>query len=387
MKPIFYLLVFVLFSKIVTAQTDEGEQLKKTFLKKADSAVLEKVKLNFAVPDIPAFKALGVDPSFILRPSAVADFAFMLGSFAGNGFSTIPKDVAIEVAPGLLIKPWYTLQDYREKAGLRLLTKTRISFGTNENEETKVNDISAGLRTTIFDKGDFRLNEAFQKENIFSKMELLQGELSKRLRVVQRRMGIDVFADLDPERQKEIRDSIFTTVQTDAGFMLDTVVKNSIAKYKKENWNASRMDVAYALLLRSPDSLIGKIKLNKHSFWTTIAIKPGAKNTWAQLLLGVNNAVYKENNSWVNEFIGNLRFYAGTNKFKGLFEMQYQNKNKALNLSGSTLFTQLGVEVSFFNGMWIQFSTGIINALEGNNKSALKSNLNLSFSFPESFRF
>ncbi len=365
----------------------EGEELKKTFLKKADSAVLEKVKLNFAVPDIPAFKALGVDPSFILRPSAVADFAFMVGSFAGNGFSTIPKDVAIEVAPGLLIKPWYTLQDYREKAGLRLLTKTRISLGTNENEETKVNDISVGMRTTIFDKGDFRLNEAFQKENIFAKMEFLQTDLSKRLRIVQTKIGIGAFANLPPERQQEIRDSIFSAVQTDAGYILDTVVKNSIAKYKKENWNASRMDFAYALLLRSPDSLIGKIKLNKHSFWTTIAIKPGAKNSWAQLLLGINDAVYKENDKWFNEFTGNLRFYGGTNKFKGLFEVQYQNKNIAANLTKSTLFTQLGVEVSFFNGMWIQFSTGIINTLEGDNKSALKSNLNLSFSFPENFRF
>lgn len=384
MKPIFYGLVFILISKGVAGQVD-GD-LKNIFLRKADSAVLQKVKLNFAVPDIPAFKALGVDPSFILRPSAVADLAFMVGSFAGNGFSTIPKDVAIEVAPGLLIKPWYTLQDYRTKGGLRLLTKTRISLGTNENAETKVNDISVGLRTTIFDNGDFRLNGAFQKENIFSKMDFLQNDFSNRLQRIQIKLGMPVFMNLSTDRQREIRDSVLNEVQTDAGFMLDTVVKNSIAKYKRDNWNASRMDFAYALLLRSPDSLIGKIKLNKHSFWTTLAIKPGANNTWAQLLLGINDAVYKDGNTWMNEFTGNLRFYGGTNKFKGLFEVQYQNKNIAAKLNRSTLFTQLGVEVSFFNGMWIQFSTGIINALEGDNKSALKSNLNLSFSFPESFK-
>ncbi len=36
-------------------------------IEKADSVVLGKAQLDFAVPDIPAFKAIGADPSSILR--------------------------------------------------------------------------------------------------------------------------------------------------------------------------------------------------------------------------------------------------------------------------------------------------------------------------------
>jgi hypothetical protein len=43
------------------------------------------------------------------------------------------------------------------------------------------------------------------------------------------------------------------------------------------NWNASRVDVAYSLLLQSPDTLVSNIKVNKHFFWATVALKPGTK--------------------------------------------------------------------------------------------------------------
>lgn len=383
MKKIVYL--SLLFFASIAAFSQSGEETQ-VMLKKADSAVLQKVRLDFSVPDIPAFKSLGVDPSSMLRPSAAKDFSLMLNSFKG-GPSIVPQDLAVEVAPALLITPWYTLQEYREKGGLRLLTKTRISLGSSDNEKTGVNRMAAGLRTTLFDHGDFRLDEAFLKENIYSKMELLQGGLSDRLQQVIIQMGGPViFASLPPARQQKIRDSIFKAVQADAGFMLDTIVKNSIAKYKKESWNASRMDFAYALLLQSPDTLIGHIKLNKHSFWTTLALKPGAHNNWAQILLGVNNTIYKISDSWRNAFTGNFRFCAGTNKFKGLLEVQYQSKNNVLFPDRSNLFTQLGVEASFFNGTWLQFSTGVLNALQGVRFSALRNNLNIAISFPENFR-
>ena len=35
----------------------------------------DKYKLDFVIPDIPAFKALNIDPSNILRPSDVKKFA------------------------------------------------------------------------------------------------------------------------------------------------------------------------------------------------------------------------------------------------------------------------------------------------------------------------
>lgn len=370
-----------------TAQDGGEERLKKIVLQKADSVVLGKAKLDFAIPDIPAFKALGVDPSNILRPSAVKDFSLMLNNFGDNGFSTIPRDLAVEVAPALFLKPWYTLQQYRQNGALRFLTKSRISLGTNDDAATRVNTIATGFRATLFDKGDFRLDSAFQQEHIFARMGQLQDGLSTRLAEYIRRIGGPVvYAQLDRARQAEIRDSIFRAVESDAGFVLDTVVKQSIETYKREHWNASRMDFAYALMLRSPDTLVSNVRLNQHSFWATLALKPGARNSWGQLLLGVAQNLVREDDRWLSSFTGSMRFYAGTNKFKGLLEVQYRSKDQKSLRGPATLFTQLGVEASFFNGMWIQFSTGIFNALEGDNKSALRSNLNLSLSFPENFK-
>jgi len=45
----------------------------------ANSTVHNNYRINFAIPDISAFKALEVDPSNILRPSTVKEVAEKLG--------------------------------------------------------------------------------------------------------------------------------------------------------------------------------------------------------------------------------------------------------------------------------------------------------------------
>lgn len=155
-------------------------------LKRADSTVLGKAVLDFAVPDIPAFKALGIDASNILRPSSAKELGVAFSNLAKGDVSVIPRNVAIEVAPILFIKPWYTLEQYRTKAGLRILNATRISLGTNEDAETGVNSVAIGLRTTLFDKGDFRSDAAFQQKHIYDKMGAIQQQMAERRRTVIR---------------------------------------------------------------------------------------------------------------------------------------------------------------------------------------------------------
>ena len=87
-----------------------------------------------------------------------------------------------------------------------------------------------------------------------------------------------------------------------------------------------------------------------------------------------------------NEFTGNFRFYAGANKVKGFIESQYQNIESPNKARLETLYAQVGVEANIFKGVWIHFGTGVLNALNGNNKSQLLSNLNLYLTFPEDFK-
>ncbi|RYE00932.1 MAG: hypothetical protein EOP50_02890 [Sphingobacteriales bacterium] len=358
------------------------DSMRQVYIFKADSVVLSKVKLDFAVPDIPAFKALDVDPSNILRPSAPRDFSLMLSGFRGT--SLIPKDLAVEVAPALFLKPWYTKQQYRQQYGLRLLTKTRISFGTKQDDVTSVNSVAFGLRTTLFDKGDFRLDSSFER-SIYFRLDQVQDAWGTLVNNYKAKVGIEAYASLGTVRQNAITDSLYFIAQGN-GVNIDSFVRNSIQEYKKKNWNASRLDFAYALQLQSPDSLVSNVRLNKHALWATLALRPGKNNHWAQILLGFRAAPAVSDDTWYNDMTGSFRFYGGTNRFKGLLELQYQNTEHPGLDRTESFFTQVGVELNVYQGIWLQFSTGILNALNGDNKSSLRNNLNLSFALPENFR-
>lgn len=365
-----------------TQAQDENFTIKSS----GDSTILGKTVLDFAVPDIPAFKALGIDPSNILRPSSAKELGVVFSNLSNGNASVIPKNVAIEVAPLLIAKPWYSLGDYKKNYWLRFVSKARISLGTNHDSETGVNTIAAGLRATIFDKGDFRSDDSFQKEHTFSKMGDYQKRFGDKMRAFIIACGSpEIYKNLPEDRRKVIEDSLKNKVTEEMNFDLDKDIDDAIEVYKKKSWNAPRLDFAYSLLLQSPDSLINNVKLNKHLFWATWAIKPGKNNTWAQILVGINNSLYREEGKWINEFSGNMRFYGGTNRFKGLLEVQYLNIDHVTTDRFESLFTQIGIEASLYKGSWIHFSTGIVNALKGDNKSALKSNLSIFLTFPEDF--
>lgn len=384
----FFSFFFACFVATAGFSQDDNTKLtsaKAISVKKADSLVFGKAQLDFAVPDIPAFKALGVDPSSILRPSSPKQFSLMFSNLASSGFSAIPRNAAVEIAPALITNTWYTQDQYRSRPALRLLTKTRLSLGTNQDEATGVNTIAFGLRTTAFDKGDFRMDAQFQRDSIYSKIDAFHNNIAARLENVKIIYGIRQYIALPQAKREQIIDSLQLIARAETGDV-DEIIDAAIENYKKLNWNASRLDFAYSMLLQSPDSLIGNVQMNKHLLWATIALRPGKNNHWAQLLIGTNLSTYRMQDDWYTEFTGNLRFYAGANRIKGLFELQYQDIDRPVGSRTRTLFTQLGVEASLFRGIWLQFSTGIINALEGNNRSALKGNLNVSLTLPENFR-
>jgi hypothetical protein len=170
------------------------------------------------------------------------------------------------------------------------------------------------------------------------------------------------------------------------GFDLDAMVAQSMQDFKKKNWNAPRMDVAYALVMQSPDSLIGSIKLNKHMMWFAWAFRPGRNNRNSQFIIGMNNSLYKAEGKFYNEFTGNFRFYIGKNRLKALAEAQYQNIDHPMIGRTETLYSQVGVELAIYKSIWLHFGTGFLNALDGTAKSQLISNLNLYLTFPENFK-
>ena len=376
------ILILVIALPLFTLAQDDND-LKSFYIKKAKESTVEQIRLDFSVPDIPAFKALGNDPSNILRPSSAKDLAFMIGSFRSSGNFLIPKNFSLEIAPGLLLKPWYRLEDYQQKAGIRFLTKLRISAGSDANDATGINSLAAGIRMTFLDKGDFRKDTTFLKTEIFDKQDKYTNAWKKY------RDEIMVERGLTPSQYDALsqanKDDILNEAKEKVGFDLDLDIANALKEYKKTHWNESRIDFAYAILSKSPDSLLAKIKTEKHSFWLAIALKPWKNNTWGQFLFGINNNVVKNNDKFYNEFSGNFRFYVGANRVKGFLEAQYQNLDNSAKRK-ETLYSQIGIEVAIYKSIWIHFGTGVLNALNGSAKSELQSNLNLYLSFPENFK-
>jgi hypothetical protein len=386
MKTLRLCFIFILISSSILAQPDpsEAQKQKALVIKKVDSSLMEKGPLNFAVPDVPAFKLLGADPSNILRPSNTKELAVVFGNYIKEtGGSIIPKNIAAEIAPGLLINRWYTMSEYRTKPGIRFLTKTRVSFGSAENPETGGTNIGVGLRTTLLDKGDFRKDLAFMYDSIISKMAPTVALHNRASAILIEAMGIAAFGALTETQRTFMLDSVARTLGDPD--QVNIVLKDVIEKYKKDNWNATRIDFAYAFLLGSPDTTIKSIQLSKHSFWTTFAIKPGKNNNWSQILLGLNSTIFNFEGNAYNEFTGNFRFYAGGNKFKGLLELQYQNKDAPKTDRTETLFTQVGLEAAVYKGAWLHFGTGVMDALKGNARAQLVSNISLYLTFPEDF--
>ena len=64
-----------------------------------DSANATAYQVNFAVPDQPGFKGLGVEASRLLRPSLAQPFSFVSSEFGRGKQLTLPEAFGVEVAP------------------------------------------------------------------------------------------------------------------------------------------------------------------------------------------------------------------------------------------------------------------------------------------------
>jgi len=114
----------------------------------AGTVTADDLKIDFAVPEVPAFTLLDVSPTKVERPGSVRDLVLALanGVTASGGLQTA---LAIEVAPAKL-----SLWDADANAALSqsaFLSGLRISVATNtvkDDKQTK-SSLAAGVRWSI----------------------------------------------------------------------------------------------------------------------------------------------------------------------------------------------------------------------------------------------
>lgn len=131
---------------------------------------IDRTKLDYSVPEAPAFAALGVSSEQVVRPATPRDFAFSLlnGLDAQGNFQT---GVALDTAPYLLLNGAnVSLNSYRSSRWQRFASRAQLSFGTakgisSDDESTRV---GLGFRFTFLDLGDPRMSTELDQK--FSEM-------------------------------------------------------------------------------------------------------------------------------------------------------------------------------------------------------------------------
>lgn len=361
-----------------------------------DSLTLSQLKLNFDVPDMPAFKLLGSDPSDLLKPSSPKALALTMSPFYDSQKFVIPKSFAMEISPALLInadKGPVELIKYSENAWINSF---RISLGTATNTTLSPDGrlLALGFRITPVNKGDLTIDIGFQKkiserlakfrervrENYLSEFAIM-----KNIDVSAVDWEAEIFSD---KKLKAQFDEYVNSREDQSDVSINKEIDQMKMQYKKDNWNATKFDIALALLSSSPDSLTKNIRFNEASLWLTYALRCGKKG---QLLAGLKSSINKisdetSGSSGTEAFVDisvPVRYLLGTNRVKGIGEFQYEYMGV---VKTSNVLLNLGIELNLTDGLWMDFTAGLQNNATDGSTSFI-TNLNVKLTFPESFEF
>jgi hypothetical protein len=326
---IFVFLTFLFVNRYVQAQVNIGE--KGTEI----SNLVRDFRLDFAVPDAPAFKLIDVNESKILRPTAVRELCLALSDFVDseNSLLTIPRAFAVELSPALLIAgKTLKLQRYQQNPWLYRL---RISGATKrEQGESGPSQIAFGLRLSLIDESDLRTDKDFIKQatKIADRINTIYTNARKRIGPPPSKIV------LTPDEQE----------------MADGLNKEFKDQKAEEKWNAEVLDIALALRAMVSDSLSKNLEMEEYSFWITYG--RGLLKENGQWLLGGNAGFKRDSTGGDFKFDVSVasRIYIGVNKFKGFIEVQ------AFKVEGEDLdiLFNSGAEAMIGKSTWLVFSAG-----------------------------
>jgi hypothetical protein len=146
--------LFALSALLLVLQPAAGWSADKS-LKAADAAI------DLPLPDSAAFTALGFGPGLVENPSSPRAFSgSLLQGFDANG--NYQLGFSIEGAPFLLYHDQtIDLREYQDETARRLLDRTMLSLAAvkGESEADKSTRLAMGLRVTLWDAGDPRMDK------------------------------------------------------------------------------------------------------------------------------------------------------------------------------------------------------------------------------------
>jgi hypothetical protein len=128
-----------------------------------DSTASTDVRKDYLVPTSPAFSVLGISPEEVVRPESPRE----LGMAILNGTDekgNLHQGIALDFVPYELLGG-VNLGDYRMNWLDRILSRTQVSLATSKGNDEADKSLRAavGLRMTLIDWGDPRMDSALQE--------------------------------------------------------------------------------------------------------------------------------------------------------------------------------------------------------------------------------
>ncbi len=381
---------FALFAlAVIFAFSAKAQELEDT--------TLGRMKLNFVVPDMPAFKLLGTDPTNLLKPSTPKALALSMSSFTDNGKFIIPKAFALEISPALLLNSRKGPSELAQYAKNAVLNSFRISIGTSNDSSLSISgrNLAIGLRISLINEGDFGM-DATAHQAIAKELRKFRKQVDSREKQEKFAISIDSLdafnADTDAFIERRIKDYNKYLSQLDEPSQKEfqTAVKKLKEEYKKKHWNDEKLDLAIAVLTSSPDSILRNLRFNQAQLWLTWAHKVGRSNK-SQFMAGINAQIAKDlkdtvksnmKNSYFNLCVP-ARFIIGTNRIKGFAEGQYKYDGR---LKESNIVLCLGSEINLIDGVWLNMYGGF-NYSSKSSSTKPVFDFNFKLTMPENFKF
>lgn len=355
--------------------------------------------LNYSVPEAPAFKILGSNPSSILKPTSTKEIAVSLGNYYLSNGPIIPKNLAVSISPALLTNN-LNLKEYQKNA---FWYRASLSLGTNFNDNGTY-DFGVGLRFTISDKTDIRTDQkAYQDFLKITKINLdIKDTIRQQIRNeeppgtllsevedalddtnnpkhsrIQKRFD-ELFKEKIDSLKKEAN-NIRKGIDNDFSSHVEEV--NALRKnFIEQNWNKQIIQVGIAGLFPSKDSLANNLSsLAKAGLWFSAGFPSGKNGQWllGARVLGIQKDSSKTIKQW-DESIA-TRYYYGKNTTKVYLEAEGLLKNSDFNKF--TYSMNVGGELNLFSSLWIDFAFGL--SKQGGEKAMFVPSINLKFGSPE----
>lgn len=316
-------------------------------------------RLDFVIPDAPAFDLVKVDPNTVLRPATVRELAMGLSDFGiAEGGLQIPRSFAVEVAPFLLAREkTLGLGQYQRAAALY---RTRISAATGRDSANRA-QMAFGVRISLLDRADMRTNPATQR-----RLTSLTERVNAVYTAERFRMGAP--SDTAPlELTEGGRASIDREVAAFRRQLADS------------SWNADALDVAVAAGLVAEDSTGNNLTFDKAAAWVTYA---KGLRTWGQLLLGARGTARRYTLAGGFHPGGGIssRLYVGVDRYKAFAEVG----GTADRGTRPSWLLNSGGEVRFADSFWSTFSLGADWGVgETGRRPRLRSRFSLKLGLPK----